>query len=277
MRKMAVTGGKGGVGKSTVTVLLANKLRAQGKSLVLADLDVECPNDFLLLGQSLGQSVQEVKAKFPEIDPEKCWRCGECVKQCYSHAIFQVPGQVPTILPELCSGCGLCWRLCPAGAITQKEKVIGQIFENKVEDNFWLVTGETYGIVEESGPIVSQTKEYAQRLAEKIKADFLVIDTAVGLHCGVIRALMGADQVYAVTEPTRLGAHDLQLILALLEKLKLPAQIVLNQADLGERQLIDEISQREGVKIGFEIPYSSTLAQAYAQGRLREINLLEEK
>lgn len=277
MKEIAVTGGKGGVGKSTVAVLLANKLWAQGKRLVLADLDVECPNDYLLLGQSLSQSVEEVKAKFPEIDPEKCRRCGECVKNCYSHAIFQVPGQVPKVLPELCSGCGLCWRLCPAGAIVPREKVVGRIFENKVKDNFWLVTGETYGIVEESGPIVSQTKKYAQSLAKKVKADFLLIDTAVGLHCGVIRALLGADQVYAVTEPTHLGAHDLRLILALLKTLGLPAEIVLNQADLGERGLIDEISQKEGIKIGFEIPYSQVLAQAYAQGRLGEINLLEEK
>lgn len=277
MRQIAVTGGKGGVGKSTVAVLLANKFLSQKKRLVLADLDVECPNDYLLLGESLGHPVEEVQARFPEIDPDKCRRCGECVKHCYSHAIFQLPGQVPKVLPELCSGCGLCWRICPAGAITAREKVVGRIFENQVRENFWLVTGETYGVVEESGPIVSRTKEYARKLAGKVGADFLLVDTAVGLHCGVIRALLGADQVYAVTEPTHLGAHDLKLILALLRVLKLPVEIVLNQSDLGERQLIDELSQKEGVEISLEIPYSPALAHAYAQGRLEGINILKEK
>ena len=65
--------------------------------------------------------------------------------------------------------------------------------------------------------------------------------------------------------------------MALLRVLKLPVEIVLNQSDLGERQLIDELSQKEGVEISLEIPYSPALAHAYAQGRLEGINILKEK
>jgi len=36
LKQIAITGGKGGVGKSTVAVLLANKLRRNGKKVILA-------------------------------------------------------------------------------------------------------------------------------------------------------------------------------------------------------------------------------------------------
>ena len=76
MKTIAVTGGKGGVGKSTAAILLANKLRSQGKSVILADLDVECPNDYLLLKKSsdgeLKKSVESVFAQFPHLDKSKC-------------------------------------------------------------------------------------------------------------------------------------------------------------------------------------------------------------
>ena len=45
IKKIAITGGKGGTGKSTVAVLMANKLVKEGKRVVLADCDVECPKD----------------------------------------------------------------------------------------------------------------------------------------------------------------------------------------------------------------------------------------
>ncbi|MDD5482016.1 MAG: P-loop NTPase, partial [Candidatus Shapirobacteria bacterium] len=227
LKTIAITGGKGGVGKSTIAILLANKLRAEGKRVVLADCDIECPNDYLLLGQKLTKSIDKVKAQFPKLIKEKCrtrlpdgQECGLCVDKCRSKAIFQAPGQYPIFLAELCSGCGLCWHLCPYQAIEVEKKTIGEVFQNKIADNFYLVTGRSVGVVEESGPIVSQTKRISQELAQKIGADYLLVDTAVGLHCGVIRALIGVDLAYAVTEPTPLGAHDLKLILELLSLLK---------------------------------------------------------
>ena len=72
---VAVTGGKGGTGKSTFAILLANKLRARGEKVVLADLDVECPNDHLLLGLSLRKPFDFVFKNFPVLDKRKCRRC----------------------------------------------------------------------------------------------------------------------------------------------------------------------------------------------------------
>ena len=75
MKKMAITGGKGGTGKSTVAVLMANKLVGAGKRVVLVDADVECPNDYLLLGQRLGAAKRKVFARLPQFDQAKCQKC----------------------------------------------------------------------------------------------------------------------------------------------------------------------------------------------------------
>jgi len=272
LEKIAITGGKGGVGKSTVAILLANKLIKKGKKVVLLDLDVECPNDYLLLGQKLKRSVKKIYARFPKLNKEKCTQCGLCARNCRSQAIFMPPKGYPLFVHELCSSCGLCWHLCPRGAIEIGKKVIGQVFKSKVDNNFWLITGRSVGVVDETGPIVTKTREYGEKLAQKLKADYLLIDTAVGLHCGVIRALIGVDLAMAVTEPTPLGAHDLELILALLRKLKIRAKIIINQVDLGKERLIKGIAEKAGVSIKYRIPYSKKIVGAYCRGKLREVN-----
>lgn len=274
MIQIGITGGKGGTGKSTVSILLANKFRKAGKKVILCDCDVECPNDYLLLGEKLNQPKEKVFAQFPKLDKKKCQKCGLCVKNCRSNAVFQVPGKYPIFLHELCFECGLCWHLCPYQAIKIEKKIIGEIFINQVEKNFYLVTGRSVGIIDETGPIVTKVKERVLALAQKTGADYLLYDTAVGLHCDVIRALIGVDLAYAVTEPTPLGAHDLKLILQLLKTLKVPAEIILNQADLGKRELINKISKSTKVGIKYEIPNSKKLVLAYSKGKLGKVNIL---
>ncbi len=271
MKNIAVTGGKGGTGKSTVAILLGNKFREEGRKVIICDCDVECPNDYLLLGQKLTKPKKKVFAQFPKLDKEKCIKCGLCVKSCRSNAIFQAPGKFPIFLHELCSGCGLCWHLCPQKAIQIEKKMIGEIFENKIDKDFYLVTGRSVGVVDETGPIVTQVKNYASRLASKIRADYLLADTSVGTHCGVIRALIGSDLAYAVTEPTPLGAHDLELILALLKTLKIPAKIVLNQADLGKKEPIERIAKKTKIEVEYRLPYSRKIVEAYSKGKLGQI------
>jgi MinD superfamily P-loop ATPase len=276
LKKIAVTGGKGGTGKSTVSVMMANKLRAEGKKVVLVDLDVECPNDYLLLGQKFKKPVKRILANFPVLDKEKCKKCGKCVSQCRSNAIFQAPGKFPIFIHELCSCCGLCWHICPYGAVKVEKKLIGEVFENKISDDFWLVTGRSFGVVDETGPIVTKTREYVDNLVKKIKADCVLFDSAVGLHCGVIRALIEADIALAVTEPTPLGAHDLKLILDLLKVLKVPKKIIVNQFDLGDFSLVEKISKEEKTEIAYKIPYSKDLVKSYAKGNLKDFNIFKK-
>jgi len=304
MKAIAISGGKGGVGKSTIAVLLANRFVKKGKKVILCDCDVECPNDYLLIGQKLKNPVRKVFAEFPKLNKKKCKKCGLCVKTCRSNAIFQAPGKYPIFIKDLCSGCGACWIVCPYGAIQPKKEETGKIYLNKISKvksqksklptvhplfphstqqlksqnlNFWLITGVAKAGLEETGPVVAKVKEFALGFAKKVKADYVLFDTAPGTHCPVISAIMDCDLVYAVTEPTPMGAYDLNLILDLCRKLKVPAKIILNQADLGDKRKIQKIAKNYKIEIEKEIPYSRKLVELYSKGRLLDFNLWPPK
>jgi len=272
LKKIAITGGKGGTGKSTIACLLSNKFLKGGKKVILCDCDVECPNDYLLLGQKLEKAVEKIYAEFPKLIKKKCNKCGLCVKTCRSNAIFQAPGQYPIFIKDLCSGCGACWIVCPNKAIEPKKEETGKIYLNQIKKNYWLVTGQAKPGLEETGPVVAKVKNFALRFAEENKADYVLFDTAAGTHCPVISALMGCDLAYAVTEPTPMGAYDLNLILDLCRKLKLPAKVILNQADLGDKRPIQKTIKKYKTKIEKEIPYSKKIVEDYSKGNLLNLN-----
>ena len=272
MKKIGITGGKGGTGKSTVAVLLANEYIKKGKKIVLVDCDVECPNDYLLVGEKLEKPIKKVYGEFPELDKRKCKKCGLCVRTCRENAIFQAPGKYPVFIKDLCSGCGACWLVCPHKAIKPKKEKTGEIYLNKILSSLWLITGVAKPGLEETGPVVTQTKKVALDIAKKFKADFILFDTAAGTHCPVLSALLDCDLAYAVTEPTPMGAYDLGLILDLCKKLKVPAKVILNQADLGDKKKIYPIIKKFGIGVEKEIPYSRKLVEAYSKGRLLDFN-----
>ena len=286
VKQIAITGGKGGTGKSTVSILLLKQFLDEGKKVVLCDCDVECPNDYLLLNEKLEKLVERTYTEFPKLIKSKCKKCGICAKACKSHAIFAPPGKYPIFIKDLCLGCGMCQMACPFGAIKMVKEETGKIYLNKIKaqsskrkikesdaklkklENFYLVTGVAKAGLEETGPIVEQAKKFALDFAQKIQADIVLFDTAAGTHCPVIHALMNVDLAYVVTEPTPMGAHDLNLILDLCRKLKIKQKIILNQENLGKRLLIDKIARQYKVAITKTIPYSKKLAKGYAQGKL---------
>ena len=273
MKKIAVTGGKGGTGKSTVAILFANQLVKKKKKVVLCDCDVECPNGYLLLGQKLKKLVEKVYAEFPKLIKKKCKKCGLCAKTCRSNAIFQAPGKYPVFIKDLCSACGACWIICPYQAIQPQKEEAGKIFVNKIKKNYWLITGQAKPGLEETGPVVTKVKKFALNFTKKVKADFILFDTAPGIHCPVVSALIDCDAAFCITEPTPMGAADLNLILDLCKKLKVPAKIILNQADLGDKRKISPIVKKYKTKIEKEMPYSKELVEAYSKGKLLDLDL----
>ncbi len=272
MKIIAVSGGKGGVGKSTITTLLAN----EKPSVLVVDLDVECPNTHLLLGQKLEKSQKAITAPYPVINKEKCNKCGKCLKACPENAIFQPPGKYPKIFENLCSNCGACWLSCPNDAIEKEEEEIGWIYENKVKDNFHLITGEARAGLEETGPVVLEVKKHALKRAQELGVETVVIDTAAGMHCPVISALLDVDEVFLVTEPNPLGRHDLELMLKLTNKLGIPSKIIINQYDLAkDLSQFEKISNSHQSPIAYRVPHSKKILNAYSKGNFSKLSLSE--
>lgn len=265
MKLIAATGGKGGTGKSTFALMLAFKNLEQNKRVLLADCDVECPNNYLLLGiENLSNLIKKTYAYYPKIDSDKCQKCGLCVSKCPNSALFQPPNDIPTLKEDLCSSCGVCWTICPTNAIEKVAKQNGEIFQNELEDNFTLLTGRSIPGVRETSPIVEEIRDYIDEIAYEY--DTVIIDTAAGTHCTVMSALDKVDLAYAVTEPTPVGAHDLDLILEVLNVLDVESKIVLNRSDVGNKDIIRNISKKRDTPIAYEIPYDSKLAKVYSNG-----------
>lgn len=273
MKKIAITGGKGGTGKSTVAVLSASRL-AEKHKVLLVDLDVECPNDYLLVNAKLDQPWLFTKSYLPRIDAAKCTRCGKCVQACTSQALFMPPHKVPFLIPELCSACQVCADICPAGAITTFPEKTGRIFYHQLSKNLALVTGQANTNIIETASIVRQTKTAALEKARAEKFEYVIFDTAAGTHCPVVVALLDVDIAWAVTEPTPMGAHDLELILKLLQKLNISTKVFLNQANLGDSKRVSAILKKYNRKTwNQEMPHSAALAKAYGQGQLLRSDL----
>jgi MinD superfamily P-loop ATPase len=268
--KIAITGGKGGTGKSTIATALAGEL-AKTKKVLLVDLDVDCPNDELILSIRK-KKVKDVKTMVPKFNQKKCIKCGTCSKVCKEKAIVFVEGRFPILVPDQCTGCKACKISCPAGAISEEKQVIGYIFEGK-KGNIDFVGGEIKPGIEESSLVVNGVKDFIKDREKDY--EHVIIDTAAGMHCPVIAALLGAELGIAVTEPTPLGKHDSGLILELMKKLKIKSKIILNRADIASKKEIKNLSRKYQAEIIAEIPFRKEIAEQYAQGE--EIKIPEIK
>lgn len=259
---IGVTGGKGGVGKTTVAVNIACALADMGYKVALVDADVDAPNGAILLGMSLDNST-DVMMSMPLIDESKCNSCGACVKACRLNALFLPKDKVPVLLGA-CNGCEACFLVCETNAIDRGKKAVGKTYKTKRE-NLTLYTGELIPSQEASALVVEKLKD--RIFQEAADFDIIVIDTSPGAHCNVIKALQGSDHVITVTEPTPLGAHDFELILKLLDIFELKGSAFLNQADLpSPKDAIQRIAQAHNTPFAAELKTDTLLIQSYVSG-----------
>ena len=260
-KTIAITGGKGGTGKSTIATALAVEL-AKTKKVLLIDADTDCPNDHLIL--SIKRKKQkDVFQLIPKWDFSKCIKCGRCSEVCRANAILFVKEKYPIFVKDLCNGCSSCMISCPTKAISKDKQKIGTIYSGKGY-NFDLLTAEMRIGYEEASPIVNALKKFSAKKEKDY--DYVLVDTAAGAHCNVISALLGCELALAVTEPTPLGAHDLDLILQLCSILKIPIKIILNRADIGDKNLIKKIAEKHKTKIIAEVPYKKEIIESYSKG-----------
>jgi len=252
---IAVTGGKGGVGKSVVAANLAVALLNKGYRVLLVDADVDNPNDHLFLDVKL-RRVMPIRIFTPEVDMDKCIRCGRCNEVCPEKVIVIKGDEPPLIFDEACSGCKACVYACPQNAIYDRGRDLGYI-HTAVKGNLRILVGELKPTEAKSPLAVNRLMRIVRENAEKEGYDFIVIDTSPGVHSAVVQALRLANIAIAITEPTPLGLSTIKLTIDLLNTLKLKWIAFINKSTVSpeHREEVIKICRDANALAVFELPY----------------------
>ena len=119
--RIAVTSGKGGTGKTTVSTGLFHVLSKHLKyNVQLLDCDAEEPNCHIFL-KAPETRVYPVNISIPQIDPDKCTFCAKCKNICAFNAIIMLPSsKFIEVVVDMCNVFGSCSYFCKDGDITEK-------------------------------------------------------------------------------------------------------------------------------------------------------------
>jgi MinD superfamily P-loop ATPase len=258
--KVAIASGKGGTGKTTVSASLAS---IWSRPVVAVDLDVEEPNLHLFLNPEVLGS-RKAYLQVPRADESKCNYCRACAELCQFKAI-SVLGNVLMTFTDMCHGCGGCLAICPQGALLPSNRELGEVVWGKAGAVRFLMGRSRIGEAM-SPPLMREVKGKLDAMLLDAPGD-VIIDAPPGVSCPAVNAVMDADAIVLVTEPTPFGLYDLQLAHAAFAPLGKPMGIVVNRSGLGENAVYD-FSQSSGIPIWCEIPYSRDIATAYANGQI---------
>ncbi len=268
--KIAVISGKGGTGKTTISLNLAFSL-LNSYSVALVDADVEEPNLHLFLNP-IFTDKKKVYIFTPLVDKEKCTYCGKCAEVCAYNALailkdLQGTGEF-LLFSHLCHGCRACKILCPEKAIKEGKRELGEIREGFIEINGKRLLFEEgrLKIGEVLSPFV--IRELKKDITQREDVQVAIFDGPPGASCPVLELLKEMDFALLVTEATPFGLHDLQVAIQVVKHLGISSGILINKAEKDFVKRIYALSEKEGIPVLMEIPFKKEFAEVYSRGRL---------
>lgn len=251
--KIAILSGKGGTGKTLVSVNLA----AVSNNALYLDCDVEEPNGHLFFKPEIQSEIITV-VKVPQVNFDKCNGCRSCVEFCKFNALAFIQNQVK-IFEDLCHSCNGCELFCPQKAIEMKDQAIGLVQTGesdgvKVVSGF-LNTGEASGV-----PIIKEVLKQS-----KAHRGSTFIDCPPGSACIVMESIREADYCILVAEPTTFGTHNLSMVHDLVRLYGKPHGVVLNKSLEGVNPAEEYCEAHQTMILG-KIPFDAELGKLNSNG-----------
>ncbi|MDD4641457.1 MAG: ATP-binding protein [Bacteroidales bacterium] len=258
---IAVASGKGGTGKTFVSVNLFHALEQTGLNIHLVDCDAEAPNDKMFFEARLSKQ-EEIFQQVPVINLQACTFCGRCYEYCHYNAIFFVPElKKISVLYDFCHGCGACTYACRDGAITERKDLLGEVNTYTLSKNSALFESRIKVGVHSSVPVLKAAIKAAR------EAEIILMDAPPGTSCPFIHTVAGADYVVLVTEPTPFGLSDLKQSVDTLASIGTPCGVVVNKAGLGDREVYAYLEEKQ-IPLLMDIPFDKGLAALYSGGKI---------
>ncbi len=254
--KIAILSGKGGTGKTLVSVNLASVTEQS----VYIDCDVEEPNGYLFF-KPKAVIENNIKVKIPTVTESLCSSCRKCVDFCKFNALAFIKNK-PYVFEEICHSCGGCMLICPEKAISEKDKVIGKVqrgVSGHVAVNTGILnTGEASGI-----PIIKNLLDESM-IDQEVP---VFIDCPPGSACIVMESIKDADYCILVAEPTVFGVHNLNMVYDLVTLFGKPHGVILNKCLDGENPA-EIFCKEKNIPILGRIPFDSELGTLNSDAKI---------
>lgn len=262
--KIAIASGKGGTGKTSVSICLQHFIKKQITNKVqLVDCDVEEPNDLLFFPNARKKKAHKLTQLVPIINERNCTFCKKCADYCEFNAISIIPSvSITQVNSSLCHSCGACLIACEQDAIREVELPIGKINFYQEENRISLIEGELMIGSAMQTMVIKELKKHVDKTNQ-----ITLYDAPPGTSCPVVETISDVDFIILVSEPTPFGLHDLKLMIELLKELNKPFNVIINKVGLGNRDIYDYL-ELEQIEILGEIPFMQDFASRYAKGEL---------
>ncbi len=267
--KIAITSGKGGVGKTLVAACLAEAI-ADTEPVCFVDCDVEAPNAHLFLKPQQVKSADEHLPCIEGFDPQRCTFCGKCAKVCYFNALA-VGKKTGLAFAELCRWCGACTEVCPNNALIAGRRKIGTTYcgQSGAIELHWATLAAGAG---------GMTVRLIDQLKARVQNDrAVVLDSPPGTSCSAVHTIRHADIVILAADPTRFGVHDLKLSVRLCRSMAIEPLILINRVQLGDAAWLRSWCKANQLQTIAELPDSRQIGSLYSQGILPTHHIPELK